>query len=64
MPILADCELRALTLPESRGLRALGLALGKGQNALEVVLTEGAWFDETFEYLRQAGVRFLPTDGV
>jgi len=39
MPFLADRELRSLNLPEARGLRALGLALGNGPNALEVAVT-------------------------
>ena len=39
---LRDRELRPLALPEAHGLRAIGLALGKGPNALEVVIAESA----------------------
>lgn len=39
---LREHELRPLALPEAHGLRAIGLALGKGPNALEVVIAESA----------------------
>lgn len=40
MPFLDAHDLRPLALPEPRGLRPVGLALGKGANALEVAIAE------------------------
>jgi hypothetical protein len=42
MPFLLDHEMRPLNLPESHGLKPVGLALGSGANALEVAITESA----------------------
>lgn len=39
-PFLEDRERRPLQLPDSRGLRPIGLVLGKGPNALEVAIAE------------------------
>ena len=40
MGFLGDHDLRPLALPEPRGLRPVGLALGKGPNGLEVAIAE------------------------
>ena len=41
-PFLEDIELRPLTIEDARGLEPRGLALGQGQAALEVVITDSS----------------------
>lgn len=42
LSFLEDVELRPLSLENTRGLQPVGLALGKGQGALEVAITQSS----------------------